>query len=72
MASVAERLKGRGCIVTGAGAGIGLAVARAFASEGANVLVNDIDEDAASKAASSIVSARRPGRLERDPHWDRR
>ena len=56
MASVAERLKGRGCIVTGAGAGIGLAVARAFASEGANVLVNDIDEDAAAKAASSIVS----------------
>jgi len=56
MASGTERLKGKGCIVTGAGAGIGLAVARAFAFEGASVLVNDIDEDAAASAASSIVS----------------
>jgi 3-oxoacyl-[acyl-carrier protein] reductase len=50
------RLQEKGCIVTGAGAGIGLAVARAFASEGASVLVNDIDEDAAVRAASSIVA----------------
>jgi 3-oxoacyl-[acyl-carrier protein] reductase len=56
MASDTARLKGKACIVTGAGAGIGLAVARAFASEGASVLVNDIDADAAATAASSIVS----------------
>ncbi|MDQ3661009.1 MAG: SDR family oxidoreductase [Actinomycetota bacterium] len=56
MASAADRLKGKGCIVTGAGAGIGMAVARAFASEGANVLVNDIDADAAARASSFIVS----------------
>ena len=56
MTCVAERMKGKGCIVTGAGAGIGLAVARSFASEGASVLVNDIDDIAASRAAASIVS----------------
>ncbi|WP_327248709.1 SDR family NAD(P)-dependent oxidoreductase [Streptomyces sp. NBC_01320] len=39
------RLKGRVAIVTGAGNGIGAAVARRFAAEGASVLVAEVNEE---------------------------
>jgi NAD(P)-dependent dehydrogenase (short-subunit alcohol dehydrogenase family) len=45
------RLAGRSAIITGAGRGIGRAIALAFAAEGANVLVNDVDADAAASVA---------------------
>ena len=47
----AGRLTGKRAVVTGAARGIGLAVARAFAAEGAEVLLTNIDE-AAGQAAS--------------------
>jgi 3-oxoacyl-[acyl-carrier protein] reductase len=47
-------LAGRTAIVTGAAGGIGLASARALASEGATVVVADIDGDAVAVAAASI------------------
>lgn len=47
-----NRLEGKRCIVTGAGRGIGRAVALAFVMEGANVVVNDVDKD----AADSVVA----------------
>jgi 3-oxoacyl-[acyl-carrier protein] reductase len=50
------RMQDKVCIVTGAGAGIGRAVASAFAAEGAQVVVNDIDEAAARAVVESIIS----------------
>lgn len=47
-------LKGRVAVVTGAGGGIGEAVARRFALEGAHVLVADINFEVAEKVAKSI------------------
>ena len=49
-------------VITGAGSGIGLAAARRFAADGANVVAVDIDDDAGEKAAAETsrpVRARR-------------
>jgi 3-oxoacyl-[acyl-carrier protein] reductase len=50
-------LDGRNAIVTGSGRGVGLAVAKGLAAEGARVLVNDLDRDVAEAAAASIDGA---------------
>jgi 3-oxoacyl-[acyl-carrier protein] reductase len=50
-------LDGRTALVTGAGGGIGAAVARAFAAAGAAVLVTDVNADAARDVAKQIVEA---------------
>jgi NAD(P)-dependent dehydrogenase (short-subunit alcohol dehydrogenase family) len=44
-------------VVTGAGSGIGLAIAGGLAARGANVLVVDINADAAAAAAGSLEGA---------------
>ena len=51
------RLDGRSALVTGAGSGLGEAIARAFAAAGAAVLVTDVDKDAAVATAESISAA---------------
>jgi NAD(P)-dependent dehydrogenase (short-subunit alcohol dehydrogenase family) len=42
-----KRFEKKVCLVTGAGSGIGAATALAFAKEGANVVVADVNEEAA-------------------------
>ncbi len=51
------RIKDKTAIVTGAGAGIGRAIAELFAAEGANVVVAEIEEATGKETADSITSA---------------
>lgn len=51
---MSRRLEGNVAIITGAGTGIGEAIAHKFAKEGANVVVNGLPDDPAFDVAESI------------------
>ena len=55
-------LQGKTALITGSGRGLGLAMARAFATQGANVILSDINvpllEEAARKLAADFPSAK--------------
>lgn len=52
-----RKLEGKTAIVTGAGRGIGRSIALKLASEGAGVVVNDLDEGPADETVKEIVNA---------------
>ena len=51
------RLDGKRAFITGAGSGIGEAIARLFAQQGAQVIVADIQPDAAQRVTNSIIES---------------
>ena len=47
-------MNGRIALVTGGGSGLGAAISRRFAADGAYVIVNDLQAEAASKVAADV------------------
>lgn len=50
-------LEGKVAVVTGGAQGIGFAIAKAFVEHGARVVIGDLDEEAAKRAASELGGA---------------
>jgi len=54
-------LEGKSALVTGAGRGVGRAISLEFAKEGADILVNDVDEGSAKEVVREIEQIGRRG-----------
>ena len=62
------KLGGSKAVVTGAGSGIGQAVARALVTRGASVVLADIDGEAVARLAGELGAAATPLRLDVTDH----
>ena len=51
---MSRKLEGKVAVVTGSGRGIGRAIALKLASEGARLVINDLDEDPAQEVREEI------------------
>src|SRR3954463_8804862 len=56
-----QNLRDAGAVVTGAGHGIGRALAARLVAEGARVVVNDLDEEACRAVAQELGATAAPG-----------
>jgi NAD(P)-dependent dehydrogenase (short-subunit alcohol dehydrogenase family) len=56
-----QQVSGAGVVVTGGGGGIGAALARRFAADGARVVVNDINAESAHRVAAECGAVAVPG-----------
>ena len=64
---MAIEIAGAGVVVTGAGSGIGRALARGLAAAGARVVVNDLNVEAATAVAQEIGGYPHPGDVSTAP-----
>lgn len=63
-------LQDRVCLITGAGRGIGAAIAETFARAGARVWVSDIDADRATAVARTIGGSALALDVREEAHWN--
>jgi NAD(P)-dependent dehydrogenase (short-subunit alcohol dehydrogenase family) len=66
---VRDRLAGRSAVVTGAASGIGRAVASRLGSEGATVLVLDVDAEGGARTAAALGCSFRPFDVTSEAAW---
>ncbi|MBK9010592.1 SDR family oxidoreductase [Novosphingobium sp.] len=64
------RLTGKICVVTGAARGIGRAIAQAFAGEGGEVILTDIDRPGGEAAAATIGCRFLPLDVREEADWE--